>query len=136
VPLGAPGAVPEPYDGVRAYAVTKRAQVALASLWAEHDPDGPRVAAMHPGWADTAAVQAALPRFRALTRPLLRDAAGGADTLAWLATTPIDQLARGAFYFDRAARATHVLPWQRDRPADRAALWAWVTARTDAHAGR
>ncbi|MCE9578077.1 MAG: SDR family NAD(P)-dependent oxidoreductase [Deltaproteobacteria bacterium] len=131
VPLVVPGTVPDPYDGVRAYAFTKRAQVALAALWTEHAPAGPCVVAMHPGWADTAAVQASLPRFRAITRPLLRDAAGGADTIAWLAATAPSALTAGAFYFDRAARATHVLPWQHDAAEARAALWAWCTARTD-----
>ena len=129
--LSAPGAVPEPYDGVRAYALTKRAQVVLAELWAEHDPDGPRVVAMHPGWADTQAVRTSLPRFHALTRTLLRDPAGGADTLAWLASVPLAELDHGGFYFDRARRATHLVRWQRD-PADRrAALWQWCTALTD-----
>ncbi len=128
VPLVAPGTVPDPYDGVRAYAFTKRAQVALAALWTENAPAGPCVVAMHPGWADTAAVHAALPRFRAITRPLLRDAAGGADTIAWLAAIAPTA---GAFYFDRAARATHALPWQHDAASARAALWAWCTAQTD-----
>lgn len=126
-PLVAPGTVPAPYDGVRAYALTKRAQVVLASLWAAHDPALVSVA-MHPGWADTVAVQTSLPRFRALTRPLLRDAAGGADTIAWLAAVRGEALASGAFYFDRAPRGTHVAPWQRDAPAAREALWAWCEA--------
>jgi NAD(P)-dependent dehydrogenase (short-subunit alcohol dehydrogenase family) len=123
-PLVAPGTVPTPYDGVRAYALTKRAQVVLASLWAEHDPALVSVS-MHPGWADTAAVQASLPRFRAVTRPLRRDAAGGADTIAWLAAVPGEALASGAFYFDRAKRGIYVAPWQRESPAARAALWRW-----------
>ena len=123
-PLVAPGTVPAPYDGVRAYALTKRAQVVLASLWAAYEPAVVSVA-MHPGWADTVAVQTSLPRFRALTRPLLRDAAGGADTIAWLAAAPGEALASGAFYFDRAKRGTHVAPWQRETPAARDALWSW-----------
>lgn len=130
-PLELPGAVPEPYDGVRAYALTKRAQVVLAELWAELDPSGPYVMAMHPGWVDTLAVRTSLPRFHALTRPLLRDAAGGADTIAWLATAPLDSLDHGGFYFDRASRATHLLPWQRDRPEHRTALWRWCNERSE-----
>lgn len=131
-PLVAAGTVPTPYDGVRAYAWTKRAQVVLAELWAEREPGGPRVVAMHPGWADTASVRHSLPRFHAVTRPLLRDAAGGADTIAWLAAAPLDALAPGGFYFDRARRATHVWPWQQDRAEHRDALWRWceeLTAR-------
>ena len=129
--LGAAGAVPDPYDGVRAYALTKRAQVALAALWAEHDPDGPRVVAMHPGWVDTAAVRTSLPRFHALTGRLLRDPGGGADTVTWLAAVALADLAPGGFYFDRARRPTHLLPWQRDPAAHRTALWRWLTALTD-----
>jgi len=130
-PLGVPGAVPDPYDGVRAYALTKRAQVVLAELWTELDPGGPGVVAMHPGWVDTVAVRTSLPRFHALTRPLLRDASGGADTVAWLATTPLEALDRGGFYFDRRRRSTHLVPWQRDRPERRAELWRWCNDVTD-----
>lgn len=132
-PLGEPGAVPDPYDGVRAYALTKRAQVALAELWAMFDPYGPRVFAMHPGWADTVAVRTSLPRFYALTRTFLRDAAGGADTVAWLAASSLDALVPGGFYFDRQRRSPHLLPWQRDRPDRRAELWRWCNAVTDAY---
>lgn len=128
-PLGEPGVVPGPYDGVRAYALTKRAQVTLAELWAEHEPHGPCVVSMHPGWADTVAVRTSLPRFFALARPLLRDAAGGADTVAWLAATS-DDLVPGGFYFDRQQRSPHLAPWQRDRPARREALWRWCNAIT------
>ena len=131
VPLVAPATVPEPYDGVRAYALTKRAQVVLAELWAEHDPDGPYVVAMHPGWVDTAGVRTSLPKFHALTRRLLRTPAGGADTLEWLAACPLGQIHRGGFYFDRARRRTHVGAWPRDRPELRAELWRWCQAVTE-----
>lgn len=134
--LPAPGWVPAPYDGVRAYAATKRAQVVLAGLWAMHDPDGPRVVSMHPGWADTTAVEVSLPRFHAVMRPLLRDAAGGADTLAWLGAVPIETLIRGAFYFDRARRATHVLPWRDDSAPRRDELWRWLETITQGHVDR
>ena len=48
---------PDDYDGVRAYARAKRAQVALNEQWADRLPDGPPPTfhAMHPGWADTPA---------------------------------------------------------------------------------
>jgi dehydrogenase/reductase SDR family member 12 len=131
--LGHPGEVPDPYDGVRAYALTKRAQVVLAELWAEVDPLGPRVVAMHPGWADTQAVRSSLPRFHAVTRHLLRDPAGGADTLAWLASVDLAELTHGAFYFDRARRSTHLWPWQRERPELREALWQWCTELTESY---
>ena len=45
------------YDGVRAYAETKRAQVVQAELWAETLADSNvDVNSMHPGWADTPSV--------------------------------------------------------------------------------
>ncbi|MCB1308976.1 MAG: SDR family NAD(P)-dependent oxidoreductase, partial [Leptospiraceae bacterium] len=76
----------EPYDGVRAYAHTKRAQVVLTELYAEHPgTEGILFFSMHPGWADTAGVQRSLPTFRMLTRPVLRTAEQGADTILWLA---------------------------------------------------
>ncbi len=130
-PLVAPGEIPDPYDGVRAYAFTKRAQVVLAELWAEHDPRGPRVVAMHPGWVDTAAVRTSLPRFHALTRSFLRDPAGGADTLEWIATCPLALLHHGGFYFDRRRRSTHLAPWSRDRAELRAELWRWANDVTE-----
>jgi dehydrogenase/reductase SDR family protein 12 len=131
--LVAPAMIPDPYDGVRAYAATKRAQVVLAELWAEHDPLGPRVVSMHPGWVDTAAVRTSLPRFHALTRPLLRDPAGGADTLDWLAACPLALLHHGGFYFDRKRRTTHLVPWLREGAERRAELWLWCNAVTEGH---
>lgn len=131
VPLEAPATVPSPYDGVRAYALTKRAQVVLAQLWAQHDPSGPRVVAMHPGWVDTEAVRTSLPRFHALNRPLLRDPHGGADTIAWLVTAPRSAIEHGGFYFDRRRRATHLFPWQHDRRDLREELWRWSNAITE-----
>ena len=73
------------FSGVTAYARAKRMQVVLAEQWATALA-GSEVAvhAMHPGWADTPGVQRHLPRFRALTRPILRTSAEGADTVVWL----------------------------------------------------
>jgi NAD(P)-dependent dehydrogenase (short-subunit alcohol dehydrogenase family) len=112
------------YDGVTAYAETKRAQVVLAELWAEKLADSSvRVSSMHPGWADTPAVASSLPRFRRLTQAILRTPAEGADTVLWLAASPAARDASGRFYFDRAPRRTHLLPGTRESAADRRALW-------------
>jgi 1-acyl-sn-glycerol-3-phosphate acyltransferase len=46
------------------------------------------VNAMHPGWADTPAVRASLPRFHCVMQALLRTPAEGADTVVWLAACP------------------------------------------------
>lgn len=118
-----------PYDGVVAYAETKRAQVVLAALWAERlRGAGVLVTAMHPGWADTPAVRSSIPGFHRVTRPILRTPAEGADTVVWLAVAPRDRIESGRFYFDREPRRTHWLPGTRESAADRRALWRRVEA--------
>ena len=75
-----------PFDGTRAYAQAKRAQVCLVREWARRLPRGEvTFIAMHPGWADTPGLEASLPGFRRLMRPLLRTPREGADTTVWLA---------------------------------------------------
>jgi NAD(P)-dependent dehydrogenase (short-subunit alcohol dehydrogenase family) len=111
------------YDGVVAYAQTKRMQVVLARLLAEDLPRG-TVSAMHPGWADTPAVRSSLPRFRAVMQGRLRTPAEGADTVLWLAASDAAIGRSGRFWFDRAERSPHLLPWTRESKADRAALRA------------
>jgi len=113
------------YDGVLAYAETKRAQVILAELWAEELRGGPVVVnAMHPGWADTPAVQDSLPRFHKVTRHILRTPAEGADTVVWLAASEQGRRSTGRFFFDRRERRTHLIPITRESQKDRRALWA------------
>ncbi|TYL51484.1 SDR family NAD(P)-dependent oxidoreductase [Nocardioides sp. BGMRC 2183] len=92
------------YDGVQAYARTKRMQVVIAQEWASAlTQDGIRVESMHPGWAGTPGVRQNLPKFERLTRPLLRSAEDGADTAVWLiATRP--ESGPGHFWHDRALR--------------------------------
>ncbi|WP_447643520.1 SDR family NAD(P)-dependent oxidoreductase [Nocardioides zeae] len=119
-------ASPEDYSGTTAYARSKRAQVELLpSLTTRWAPDHVSVAAMHPGWADTPGVVDSLPGFHKLTGPVLRDAAGGADTAVWLgAVQPAPP--SGALWHDRRVRPTSLLRRTRPSPADRRALWAWV----------
>ena len=63
------------YDGVKAYARAKRAQVELTRLWdLHHGGSGVRFVAMHPGWVATSGLDSGLPGF-ARAR-----AAGAADT--------------------------------------------------------
>jgi NAD(P)-dependent dehydrogenase (short-subunit alcohol dehydrogenase family) len=112
-----------PYDGVAAYAQTKRMQVVLAELLAaELEDSGICVNAMHPGWADTPAVRTSLPRFWNVTRRVLRTPAEGADTVVWLAASPAARGQTGRFWFDRQARSTHLLPWTRERRQERQSL--------------
>ena len=112
------------YDGVVAYAETKRAQVVLAERWAEElRGSSVIVNAMHPGWADTPSVKSSLPRFHRVMRHVLRTPAEGADTVVWLAACPRAREWTGRFFFDRKARGTHLLPFTRESEADRRALW-------------
>ncbi|MGI9585980.1 MAG: SDR family NAD(P)-dependent oxidoreductase [Acidimicrobiia bacterium] len=97
----------DPYDGTAAYARTKRGQVELAIAWAEAFADKDvRVNSMHPGWVDTEGVRTALPKFRKLTRPLLRDAAQGADSIVWLIASQDAGAVTGQFIHDRMPRPT------------------------------
>ena len=112
------------YDGPRAYARTKREEVILSEMWAERlAGEGIVVHAMHPGWAQTPGVEASLPRFHKVTRPLLRDAQEGADTIVWLACAQEPGLSTGGFWHDRRRRPTHLLPWTREDQRDRQRLW-------------
>jgi NAD(P)-dependent dehydrogenase (short-subunit alcohol dehydrogenase family) len=122
--LADPGWTRRAWDGVVAYAETKRAQVVLSELWAEElRGSGVSVNAMHPGWADTPSVKSSLPRFHRLMRSLLRTPAEGADSVVWLAVCPRAGPWTGRFVFDREARRTHLLPFTRESRADRRALW-------------
>ena len=122
-----------PYDGVTAYAETKRAQVVLAELWAERLRGTTVVVhAMHPGWADTPAVRTSLPGFHRVTRAILRTPAEGADTVVWLAAAPRARASTGEFWFDRRARRTHLLPFTRESDVDRRRLWVLCEAWADA----
>jgi dehydrogenase/reductase SDR family protein 12 len=113
------------YDGVAAYAETKRAQVVLSELFAERlRGTSVKVNAMHPGWADTGGVRTSLPRFHRAMRPLLRTAAEGADTAVWLAASPRAGAWSGRFFLDRAPRRTHLLPRTREPEQERRRLWS------------
>ncbi len=130
--LADPNWTARPYDGVAAYAETKRMQVVLAELWADRlRGSSVAVHAMHPGWADTPAVRTSLPGFHRVMRAVLRTPAQGADTAVWLAAAPRGRAPTGRFWFDRAARRTHLLPFTRESDADRHRLWALCEAWAD-----
>jgi dehydrogenase/reductase SDR family protein 12 len=114
----------EPYDGTRAYARAKRAQVALIREWARRiAPAEVTFTAMHPGWADTPGIAASLPGFHRLMRPVLRTPAEGADTIAWLAADPAAAGETGRLFLDRRRRPFDRIPSTRMSAGDRQALW-------------
>jgi NAD(P)-dependent dehydrogenase (short-subunit alcohol dehydrogenase family) len=125
------------FDGVIAYAQTKRMQVVLAERWAQAlAPSGVSVFSMHPGWADTQGVRSSLPRFYRLTRAVLRTPAEGADTITWLAVRRPTPAPSGGFFFDRRPRSTHYVPWTREDEVTRERLWAECERLTGAEVTR
>jgi len=111
------------YSGAAAYARCKRALMIVTEQWArEWAADNIVVNAMHPGWADTPGVETALPRFHSLTRPFLRTAAEGADTMTWLAVATEAGKVSGKLFLDRVARPTHILARTRETGREREIL--------------
>ncbi len=116
---------PEPFDGVAAYAQTKRAMVTISRWLADClAPAGIAVHAMHPGWAATPGVEQALPTFWKVTRPILRTPESGADTILWLAVCDKAQEESGRFWFDRKVRTEHLLGRTRHSHEEEQRLWA------------
>jgi dehydrogenase/reductase SDR family member 12 len=120
------------YGGVAAYSQTKRMQVVLARMFAERWlPAQVVVHAMHPGWAATDGVRNSLPGFYRFTQGRLRSPAQAADTITWLAAAEEPLHSSGDFWFDRARVSPYYVPFTRETPEERAALWelcARVTA--------
>jgi dehydrogenase/reductase SDR family member 12 len=134
-PLDVAALDPQPatYDGTKAYARCKRAQVVLAEEWTRHLlGTGIAVNAMHPGWADTPGLRAALPGFSRIVGPLLRTPEQGVDTIVWLAAAPEASDVGGLFFLDRRPRAKHRLRRTRrpDEAREAARLWRLCTERT------
>ena len=127
------------YDGTKAYARCKRAQVVLTEEWTRRLLDtGITVNAMHPGWADTPGLRTALPGFTRVVGPLLRTPAQGADTIVWLVAAPDAADLSGLFFLDRRARPKHRLRRTRrsDEAREAARLWRLCTERTSHALGR
>ena len=125
-----PEMTPAYYDGTKQYAIAKRIQVILNEMWSLKEI-GVSFASMHPGWADTPGVQDSLPVFRMVTKPLLRSASQGADTMCWLCSDDAMVNHSGKFWSDRAERPIHRLPRTRnsDTPEARDAIWQWCNQR-------
>jgi dehydrogenase/reductase SDR family protein 12 len=124
---------PNGYRGVAAYALAKRAQVALNAQWAARTAGtGIAFHAMHPGWVGTPGIAGALPGFSRVMGPALRTAEQGADTIVWLASADPAELGSGGFWHDRRRRPVYRFPGARPGRADAdQRLWDWAAA----HAG-
>lgn len=117
---------PMKYDGVSAYAYTKRAQVEWATYLNElqHGHGLIMHHSLHPGWVDTPGVRTSLPNFWRWTKGRLRTLAQGADCALWLALC--DQPLPSGFWFDRMARNPYLLG-KRPKTESREALFQYLT---------
>ena len=118
------------YQGAKAYARAKRAQVALVREWSRRLGGRVAVNAMHPGWADTPGVSSSLPGFRERMGDRLRTPAEGVDTMLWLAASPEAGRISGKLFLDRRVRPFDRIPSTRLLAAQRRALWNRVVAMT------
>uniref|UniRef100_A0AAX7TDG6 Dehydrogenase/reductase (SDR family) member 12 n=1 Tax=Astatotilapia calliptera TaxID=8154 RepID=A0AAX7TDG6_ASTCA len=113
------------FDGTMAYAQNKRQQVILTERWAAQHKEI-HFSSMHPGWADTPAVQTSMPSFHARMKSKLRTEAMGADTVVWLAiSAAAAKQPSGLFFQDRKGVATHLpLASSRSTPQEEEKLLA------------
>jgi dehydrogenase/reductase SDR family member 12 len=109
----------EEFSGNKFYAHTKRAEVVLADEWARRWAPDVAAFSMHPGWVATPGLSESLPGFDKLMKPLLRDAAGGADTIVWLAGSGALAGETGGFWHDRRRRPEHRLPSTKETATER-----------------
>jgi NAD(P)-dependent dehydrogenase (short-subunit alcohol dehydrogenase family) len=117
----------EPYDGTRAYARAKRAQVSLIREWSRRlGRTGPRFDSMHPGWAATPGLAESLPGFYETMGPILRTAAEGTDTLVWLAAGGGLDARGGSLWLDRRPRPFDRVPMTRLSLGQRRRLWSAI----------
>jgi dehydrogenase/reductase SDR family protein 12 len=122
------------YLGVRAYGLSKRAQVVLTQHWRETLGDSDRrFYVMHPGWVDTAAVGRSMPRFRAMLKSVLRRHHMGADTIVWLADRRPDQKSDESIWFDRKERTAHIFPRTRQTADTTHTLVDFLEAQSQPH---
>ncbi|XP_034430657.1 dehydrogenase/reductase SDR family member 12 isoform X1 [Hippoglossus hippoglossus] len=113
------------FEGTTVYAQNKRQQVILTERWASQHKEI-HFSSMHPGWADTPAVQTSMPSFHAKMQSRLRTEAMGADTVVWLAAAAAAvKQPSGLFFQDRKAVATHLpLASSRSTPQEEEKLLA------------
>jgi dehydrogenase/reductase SDR family protein 12 len=96
----------EKYNGVNLYAYAKRGQVLLAERWSKEYPDV-TFCTVHPGWADTPAVEEAFGDSKKYLKPL-REPWQGAEGVTWLVGTDRSNLESGDLYLDRKSQPKHL----------------------------
>eukprot|EP01124_Arcella_intermedia_P022897 TRINITY_DN3516_c0_g1_i1.p1 TRINITY_DN3516_c0_g1~~TRINITY_DN3516_c0_g1_i1.p1 ORF type:complete len:328 (-),score=68.51 TRINITY_DN3516_c0_g1_i1:72-965(-) len=98
------------WDGTRAYAVSKRQQIALTEKLSSQYKSTPiSFFCMHPGWADTPGLQSSMPDFWKFYKNSLRSPEEGADTIEWLAVSAsVDKSMSGEFFRDREVEYKHL----------------------------
>lgn len=112
------------FNGPRAYAEAKRAQLVLTNEWQRRfGSDTLTFFATHPGWVDTPGLAASLPAFSSRLRPLLRTPAMGVDTILYLTAAPAAPL-RHRVWHDRLPRRQHRLLHTFTRRGMAGQLWA------------
>lgn len=110
------------YKPAVAYARTKRAEVVLTEQLAQRMPST-WLHSMHPGWASTPGITDSLKTFSKISKPILRTAEQGADTIVWLGGAPEGAQSSGLFWHDRRPRPTHLFGLNKETEADRQRLW-------------
>ncbi len=118
------------YDGTKAYARAKRAQVELVRHLGPKWAPELIVHSVHPGWVDTPGVDEALPGFAQILGPILREPDQGADTALWLAATGGNGADTGLFWHDRRPRGISYIPGTSSTDTDRHDLVEWIEQET------
>lgn len=113
-----------PWDGIKAYAVTKRQLLAITEKFSEMYPNM-KIYSMHPGWADTPGVTKSMPEFKKFYESSLRTPEEGVDTICWLAVSDTPTLKQsGEFFRDREIEIKHLpLSFTTYKDKDRDELW-------------
>lgn len=99
------------FDGTYSYAQQKRQQICMTEHWARTHQDSAWFQSMHPGWADTPAVQNSMPDFHKKMEGRLRSPEQGAETVLWLAVSAEAKQQHpqgGLFFLDRQPRDKHL----------------------------
>lgn len=117
------------FDGVRQYALTKRAQVILAELLSKRGAEQDTIVhSMHPGWVNTGGVKTSLPAFWKRMKDNLRTPEEGADTALWLAIADQPAESSGQFWFDRKRRAKRMFYQRPTSESLKQELWNRLNA--------